>query len=152
MRVLVVSDSHGSKKNIFDAIEIESPDVILHLGDNIRDCYDIEAMYPEITLRSIKGNCDQGYSGLDMDEFILEGKRIFMTHGHLFSVKIGKTRIMDTATVRGVDILLFGHTHIPYHSEKDRLIAINPGSIGTGKSYAVLEIKNSIVECELKSL
>ena len=147
-----MSDSHGSKKNMFDALEIESPDVILHLGDNIRDCYDIEAMHPEIMLRSVKGNCDQGYPGLEMDEFTLEGKRIFMTHGHLFSVKIGKKRIDEAATARDVDILLFGHTHIPYYNEKDGLITINPGSIGLDKSYAVLEIKNGEVECELKSL
>jgi len=147
-----MSDSHGSKKNMFDAVEIESPDVILHLGDNIRDCYDVEALHPEIMLRSVKGNCDQGYPGLETDEFLLEGKRIFMTHGHLFSVKIGKKRILDAATARGIDILLFGHTHIPYHKEKDGLLTINPGSIGSEKSYAVLEIKNGVVECELKSL
>jgi len=138
---------------MFDAIEIETPDVILHLGDNIRDCYDIEALFPDITLRSIKGNCDQGYSGLDMDEFVLEGKRFFITHGHLFGVKLGKTRILDAAVVRGIDVLLFGHTHIPYLSEKDGFLAINPGSIGAGgKSYAVLEIKNGAIECEFGNL
>ena len=153
MRILVMSDSHGSKKNMLDAIEIESPDVILHSGDNIRDCYDIEALHPEIMLRTVKGNCDQGYPGLEMDEFILEGKRIFMTHGHIYSVKLGKKRILDAAAARGVDILLFGHTHIPYCVKRDGLIAINPGSIGSGeKYYAVLEIKNGAVSCELKSL
>jgi len=147
-----MSDSHGSKKNMLDAIERESPDVILFLGDCTRDCSDIEALHPEITLRRVNGNCDQGYPGLDMDEFILEGKKIFMTHGHLFSVKLGKMRILKAAATRGADILLFGHTHIPYCKEKDGLIAINPGSIGLDKFYAVLEIKNGAVSCELKSL
>ena len=151
MRILVMSDSHGRKKNMLDAIEIESPDVILHLGDNIRDCADIEALHPEIMLRSVRGNCDQGYSGLDMDEFVLEGKRFFMTHGHLFSVKLGKTRIIDSAIARGVDVLLFGHTHIPYQSLKEDMIVINPGSIGE-KSYAVLEVKSGAVECEFYTL
>jgi len=153
LKILVMSDSHGSKSNMFDAIKIESPDVVLFLGDNIRDCEDIESKYPKIMLRAVRGNCDQGYRGLDMDEFVLEGKKFFMTHGHLFSVKLGKTKIMDTATARSIDILLFGHTHIPYQSEKDGLIAINPGSIGSDvKSYAVLEIKNGAVECKLKKL
>jgi len=152
MRILVMSDSHGSKKNMFDALEIESPDVILHLGDNIRDCYDIEALHPEVMLRSVKGNCDQGYPGLEMDRFTLEGKKIFMTHGHLFNVKIGKKTLLDSAAASDIDILLFGHTHIPYHNEKDGLLAINPGSIGKEKSYAVLEIKNGVVECEFKNL
>ena len=152
MKVLVISDSHGHKSNIYDAIEIESPDVILHLGDNIKDCYDIEASHPEIMLRMVKGNCDQGYTGLEMDRFTLEGKKIFMTHGHLFNVKIGKKMLLDSAAASDIDILLFGHTHIPYYSIKDELIAINPGSIGSGKSYAVLEIKDGVVECQLKTL
>jgi len=153
MRILVMSDSHGSKTNMFDAIRKESPDVVLFLGDNIRDCEDFESKYPKIMLRAVKGNCDQGYRGLEMDEFVLEGKKFFMTHGHLFNVKLGKTKILDAATVRGVDILLFGHTHIPYHSDKDGLFTLNPGSIGSGgKSYAVLEIKNGVVEVEFGSL
>ena len=153
MRILVLSDSHGSKKNILDAIEIESPDVILHLGDCSRDCADVEAQHPEIMLCQVKGNCDQGYPGIEMDEFILDGKRFFMTHGHLFGVKLGKTRILDNAAVRGVDVLLFGHTHIPYQSEKDGLFALNPGSIGSGtKSYAVLEIKNGAITYDFMNL
>ena len=148
-----MSDSHGSKNNMLDAIEIETPDVVLHLGDNIRDCADIEVLHPEIMLRSVKGNCDQSYPGLEMDEFILEGKRFFMTHGHLFGVKLGKTRILDAAAIRGIDILLFGHTHIPYQTNRENLFALNPGSIGAGgKSYAVLEIKNGAVDVELKNL
>ena len=147
MRILVMSDSHGTKSNMFDAISIESPDVVLYLGDNIRDCEDIESKYPKIMLRAVKGNCDHGYRGLDIDEFVLEGKKIFMTHGHLYSVKLGKAKILDAATSRGADIVLFGHTHIPYQSENDGLFALNPGSIGAGgKSYAVLELKNGAIE------
>jgi len=153
LRILVMSDSHGSKKNMFEAIDIETPDVILHLGDNIRDCYDVEALYPEIMLRAVKGNCDGGYPGAEIDEFVLEDKRFLMTHGHLFGVKHGKARILEVAKSRGADILLFGHTHIPYHKEENGLIALNPGSIGYGeKSYAVLELKNGVVEYEFGNL
>ena len=153
MKILVMSDSHGSKNNILDAVEIESPDHILHCGDNNRDCDVIVSMYPGIPLRSVKGNCDRHAAGMDMDEFILGEKRFFMTHGHLFGVKTGRTSIINTAVNRGVDILLFGHTHIPHYSIIDDLIVINPGSIGAGgKSYAVLEIKNGEVKCDHKNL
>ena len=153
MKVLVMSDSHGSKNNILDAIDIESPDFILHLGDNCKDCSVIESMYPDIPLRSVKGNCDRLSAGSEIDEFILEDKRFFMTHGHLFGVKTGKTSVINTALNRGVDILLFGHTHIPHYSVVENLIVVNPGSIGAGgKYYAVLEIKNGAVSCDLKSL
>jgi len=137
---------------MLNAIYLEAPDIILHLGDNFKDCEAIEQEYPEIMLRSVRGNCDYGFSGLVIDEFTLEGKRFFMTHGHTFSVKTGISRIIATAIEREVDILLFGHTHIPYESEVDGLMVINPGSIGLGKSYAVLEVENGKVSCEHKLL
>ena len=33
MKILVVSDTHGKSENLRDAIEIEKPDIIYHLGD-----------------------------------------------------------------------------------------------------------------------
>ena len=153
MKILVMSDSHGSKNNMLDVVALESPDWILHLGDNDRDCDDIELIYPDIPLRSVKGNCDRFSAGLDIDEFVLEGKRFFMTHGHMYGVKSGKARITYEAKNRGADILLFGHTHIPHHSTADNLIVINPGSIGAGgKSYAVLELENGEASCKLMNL
>jgi len=148
-----MSDSHGSKNNMLNAVAKESPEYILHLGDNERDCAVIETMYPDIPLRKVRGNCDRGYPGLDIDEFVLCEKRFFMTHGHIHGVKTGSVSIKQAALARNTDILLFGHTHIPYYTVFENLTIINPGSIGSGtKSYAVLEIKNGVIECELKSL
>ena len=153
MKILVMSDSHGCKDYMLKAVALESPEWILHLGDRVRDCVDIEFEYPDIPLRKVSGNCDRDSAKLDIDEFTLGGKRFFMTHGHLFGVKTGKGRIVATAVNRGADILLFGHTHIPHHSVAEDFIMLNPGSIGTGgKSYAVIEIINGVVSCELKSL
>jgi len=135
------------------AIEIEAPNVILHLGDNDRDCIDIASLYPDTMLRVVRGNSDYFSAGLDIDEFVLEDKRFLMTHGHLFSVKTGKARIIEAAINRNVDIVLFGHTHIPYYSTNGNLIVLNPGNIGAGgENYAILEIKNGAVTHELKVL
>ena len=153
MKILVMSDSHGSKNNMLSAISLESPDWIFHLGDNDRDCGDITTLYPDIPLRTVRGNCDRLSPGIDVDEFELEGKRFLMTHGHLYGVKSGKARIISVAKEKGVDVLLFGHTHIPHYSVLDNLTIINPGSINSGaKYYAVLEIKNGALSCELKVL
>jgi len=148
-----MSDSHGFKKYIHEAVESESPDMILHLGDNKKDCDDLGSLYSEIPIRCVKGNCDRFSPGLETDEFTLEGKRFLMTHGHLYGVKTGKESILNSAFSRGADVLLFGHTHIPYCSDYENLIAVNPGSLGSAeKSYAVLFIKNGDVSCELKKL
>jgi len=131
----------------------ESPELILHLGDYDRDCAAIEWDYPQIPVRSVRGNCDRSSSGPDADEFTLGGIRFFMTHGNLYSVKTGLSSIISYAASRGADAVLFGHTHIPHYSVKLDTTIINPGSIGMGgKTYAVLELRNGVVKCELKSL
>ena len=137
---------------MLDAVALESPDLILHLGDCEKDSSVLTLRYPDIPLRKVRGNCDRLSSELDTDEFKIEDKRFMMTHGHVYNVKTGKDRIIEIAGYRDIDILLFGHTHIPYHSVVEGIEVINPGSIGTGKSYAVLEIKNGVVSCELKTL
>jgi len=135
------------------ATALESPQLILHLGDYDRDCGLVEWEFPEIPLRSVRGNCDRSSAGLDVDEFTLSGKRFFMTHGHLYNVKTGYSSIFNSAACRGVDVLLFGHTHIPYYSVYENISIINPGSIGMGgKTYAVLEFKDSEVKCEIKKV
>jgi len=148
-----MSDSHGGKSAMLKAVANESPDIILHLGDHDRDCAAIEWDYPEIPLRSVRGNCDRSSSGPDADEFTLGGKRFFMTHGHLYSVKTGLRSILSSASAKGADMLLFGHTHVPYHSATEELFVVNPGSIGMGgKTYAVLELKNGAFVCEMKDV
>ena len=148
-----MSDSHGNKKAILQAVALESPNLILHLGDHDRDCLAIEDEYPDIPLRSVRGNCDLASIGADTEVFQLGEKRIFMTHGHLFKVKIALYSLYNTAIDRGVDILLYGHTHIQHFEVHDRLTVINPGSIsGYRKTYAVLEIKNSDVTCNIRTL
>jgi len=153
VKILVMSDSHGNESAVLNAVTLESPDMILHLGDHDRDCEVIGEEFPEIPLRSVRGNCDRSSVGLDTDEFTLSGKRFFMTHGHLFRVKTGVSSILNAAVSRGADILLFGHTHIQKHSVKPEITLVNPGSIGMGgKTYAVLELKNGDVVCDLKRL
>jgi predicted phosphodiesterase len=67
------------------------------------------------------------------------GYKVFMTHGHAYSVKSGYDEICREASRLGADIVLFGHTHVPTleYIEKgsirgvDRRLAIfNPGSLG----------------------
>jgi putative phosphoesterase len=148
-----MSDSHGNKDAMLKAIALELPELILHLGDHDKDCVSIGWEYPEIPIHSVRGNCDRLSDNIDIDEFTLGGKRFLITHGHLYNVKTGYSYIISFAASRGADILLFGHTHIPYYAEVENVTVINPGSIGTiGKTYAILELKNGDVTCMIKKV
>ena len=148
-----MSDSHGNKDAILKAVAKEAPEMVLHLGDHDRDAAIIAEDFPGIPVRTVSGNCDRSSTGPDSDEFSLGGKRFFLSHGHQYRVKTGLSSIISAAAARDASVLLFGHTHIQYYNTKESLTVINPGSIGMGgKTYAVLELKNGDVACEIKRI
>ena len=70
MRILVLSDSHGCVEPMEQCVERVQPQVILHLGDCVRDAQRLEERYPDIPLLGVPGNCD--YGGLDQPERLTE--------------------------------------------------------------------------------
>ena len=81
---------------------------------------------------AVRGNCD--FSGKYPEERLIEinGKRIFICHGHRYNVKYGYNSIYYKGKELGADIVLFGHSHLPIVEEYDELILMNPGSISHG--------------------
>ena len=140
MRIAVFSDSHGVKEPMLAAIEEQKPDMVLHLGDYVRDAEAIAAYFPSLDLRYVRGNCD-AYSRSDAEENLLfnaDGVRIFMTHGHRYNTA-------HLPPLQPGDILLHGHTHIPAWEQfgRDNLY-LNPGSVSIPKensprSYMTLQ-------------
>ena len=146
MEFLVLSDSHGRTKNILEALslQIRNLDGIIFLGDGLRDLMYCDT--GDIPIYSVGGNCDAGgfFAGLSSDGMrILElgGKRIMLTHGHLYGVKSTLSRLIYAAADNDIDVVMFGHTHVPYEARLDvtdidmptlkkPLYIFNPGAIG----------------------
>ena len=59
----------------------------------------------------------------------LGGKKIWLTHGHNYYVSLDLKVIEQEAVARGMDIVMFGHTHRPVIIVEDNITLINPGSI-----------------------
>lgn len=157
MKILIVSDTHGRHGNLDEVLEREGKiDMLIHLGDVEHDEHYIEtiAQWP---VYMIAGNNDF-FSYLPSEKEIKIGKyRVFMTHGHGYYVSMNTRRLRDEAKARGVDIVLFGHTHKPYIDVEGDLKVINPGSLsyprqeGRRASYIVMEINaNGNADFELK--
>lgn len=156
-KILVFSDSHEETRYLNKALAMnKDADMIVHLGDGACDLTRPLPENYEKPLVLIEGNGEYyGFVGVDrryrpkkteMIEF--EGKKIFMTHGHLYDVKYGLEKIAARAYADGADIVLFGHTHIPickylpegteleFVGKTERpLMLFNPGSIGIGFKY-----------------
>ena len=153
MKIIVLSDSHGDTQALLTAVAREQPDLIIHLGDFIQDCAVLEQMYPQIPLRKVAGNCD-GYSdGILKQVFDWGGRRIFMTHGHRYHVKLGEEYLIQTAREAGANLVLYGHTHSAVYREEGRMVIINPGSIGYGaKTYGVVTLEDGKVSISARSV
>lgn len=145
MRILVVSDTHGDISDFELALsQQKKADLVIHLGDCERDVDYVKELYPNKRFLNVSGNCDFGSVIPPEGETIVGGKRIFYTHGHTYHVKFGINAVIDEAKHRGVDILLFGHTHVPVTEYEDGLYIMNPGSIGHpqqgGPTYGIIDI------------
>lgn len=156
MRVLIISDTHGSHRNLEKVIErTKDIDLLIHLGDTEGKEDTIEALV-DCPSYIIGGNNDF-FSDLPREkEFELEGRHIFITHGHPYCVAMGEEYLRKAAKEREADIVMYGHTHRPAYSEEDGIIVLNPGSIayprqpGRKPTYMIMEItKGADIDVQL---
>ena len=144
MRILVFSDSHKDCKPCFDVINrIIGVDMILHAGDHSEDAKRISAQFPDIPVHFVAGNCDFGDGAKEL-VIEAEGKKIFLTHGHLYNVKneLEYTTLYERARELGCDCAVFGHTHIGFCDVRRGITLLNPGSIRSVRTFGVIEIEN----------
>ena len=97
MKIVIVSDTHGSRKNIENVCECNpDADMLIHLGDVEDDADYIEAIF-ECPTHIVGGNNDF-FSRLPREEeFELEGHHIFITHGHAYYVSMGEAHLQEEA-------------------------------------------------------
>ena len=155
MKLLIFSDSHNETEAMLDAVRRENPELIVHLGDHIHDTPAIRARFPDIPLRTVRGNCDFGADGGDMELLKICGRMILLTHGHLYGVKNGLDKITRKGASAGADLVLFGHTHRAYIGQSGRLRLFNPGAVcGRGwdrdRTYGVAYLGEEEIRCEIK--
>lgn len=159
MKILIISDIHGSKyyaEKIKEIEEREKPEQIVLLGDiyyhGPRN--DLTQEYNPMKVAGIlndlqdkiicvRGNCDA-----EVDEMIsdfkfkdniqtqVNGKNVFYSHGHVYNI--------ENIPNQEIEIMFYGHYHIGFIEEENGIIFANPGSISLPKnntehSYIIFE-------------
>ena len=145
MKLCVFSDSHGISDNMLHAVYVEEPDAVIFLGDGERDLKPMRRRYPNLPIHAVCGNCDVGFSLPDKLLLTLEGVRIFAVHGHRHDVKYdrGLDYLLRSALHEQADVVLFGHTHVPYCERREGVLLLNPGACGYFQpKYARLFLEN----------
>lgn len=155
MKILVLSDSHGSRGFARRCIEALEPDAIIHLGDYYDDGEVLREEYPQIPMYQVPGNCDRYRCNPDLPEILIQsvsGVTLYVTHGHRHRVKTHLGALLRDARACGADAVLYGHTHqADCRQEPDGLWILNPGSCGCyGGSVGILRIRDGmILDCRI---
>lgn len=146
MRILIVSDTHRQNRNLEEVLKRVGPvDMLLHLGDVEGSERYIESI-AGCTVQFVAGNNDF-FSNLEKEKELRIGKyKVLMTHGHYYHVSFDTEMLKQEARARGMDIVMFGHTHKPLVDVGFGVTALNPGSLsyprqeGRRPSYIIMEL------------
>lgn len=168
MKILIISDSHGNTDNLLKAVKKNSDaDLLIHLGDYIRDLDVICKNFPQLEIEAVTGNndfffnagFDSRISSFNQSEkvLMLDGKKVFITHGHKYSVKRGYEQLCEKALQLEADLVLFGHTHIPELINYDGFSILNPGSVGfaytsSGETFCIAEITDGKINFSFENM
>ena len=158
MKIIALADTHSQPLPKILLDEIRHADMIMHAGDfcevgvyeQLKSIKDIRAVY---------GNVD----GPDLREIlprqlIVEcgGVRIGLVHGDGASEGI-IPRLKTAFKGQHVDVVVFGHSHQPFHEMIDGVLYFNPGSPTDTvrppyRSYGLIEIKSGKIKAHIVKL
>lgn len=146
MRILIVSDTHRNNANLYTVVDkIGKIDMLIHCGDNECSAEIFKEMV-DCPVIVVRGNNDF-FSMTEKEQVFDIGKyKIMVTHGHHYNVSLGVDMLVDEAMSRGVNVVMYGHTHRPHLEIRQDITIINPGSLsyprqdGRKPTYMIMEI------------
>lgn len=145
MKILVLSDTHhdlSTAVNIVNACRVGC-DLVVHLGDTVRDFENLKATFPDMNFAGVQGNNDLFVNGVEREMFLnLDGVKVLMCHGHEYGVKRSTDQILLRGQAKGADLVLFGHTHVPEKMSEGGIILFNPGAVIEG-NFGIVSIFDS---------
>jgi len=152
MKIVVVSDNHGNTYFMEEIYTIhqEDTDEWVHCGDSeLLEDHPLWQHY-----KTVLGNMDiTNKFKLSRTEYI-EGFRYLLVHGHKHSVKRSYDRLIKEARAKDVNVVFYGHTHIPKVEIEEGVVFINPGSIAQPRNraqgtYLVMKLDDDLTSAEL---
>lgn len=161
MKIGVLSDTHlrTPDKNLDHILDrlFGDADLILHAGDIVTRRV-LEHLEERGTL-AVCGNMDD-YDVLDLAPqtriVMAESKKIAVIHG--WGSKEGlPQRIIERFKQQSPDIIVYGHTHMPFWGQINGVMMFNPGSVSRnifprGRTVGMLEIIGDSVEAKFIEL
>jgi uncharacterized protein len=150
--VYLISDTHVPERR--ESIpqeflsQLKEDDIVLHAGD-WTSAATLKLLQQKAKVFGVWGNMDDGAVRKELPEKTIveiQGFKIGITHG--FGAPEGMVEKVRSKFTEEVNMILFGHTHVPHREEKDGILFYNPGSLSINMdrrelTYAILEIKDN---------
>ncbi len=154
MKLMFASDIHGSAlycAQLLSAFAREGADRLFLLGDllyhgprnDLPEGYAPKEVITRLSgvadrLLCVRGNCDTEVDQMvlpfpilaDYALLYLDGKPVYLTHGHHISEK-------EPPHMAEEYILICGHTHVPAYRRHNGYLYLNPGSVSIPKEGSV---------------
>lgn len=161
MKIGVLSDTHlrtpdRSLEYILEEL-FSDTDMILHAGDIVTRR--VLERLDERGVLAVCGNMDD-YDVFDLAPqtrvLKVESKKIAIIHG--WGAKDGlPQRIIERFTPESPDIIVYGHTHVPFWGEINGVMMFNPGSayrnaFPTGRTVGLLEVNDDSMQASFIEL
>ena len=158
MKIGVISDTHipvSAQKlpqKVYDYFK--DCDLIIHAGDAVEVSV-IEELGKLAETKAVRGNMDS----LELKQRLPEklvlnvgGKTIGVVHGKGPAFKVQD--VVSGLFGGRMDIIIFGHSHVPFNEKKDGTLFFNPGSatdkvFSRYRSFGVIEIKGDDIRAEI---
>lgn len=156
MLIAITGDTHGRIDGIRCHLERLKPEYLIHTGDFYTDGKKL-AKGLGIGFTGVKGNCDPVGKGKPVEVLDLVGIRFCIVHGHQHKVKHTLNHIYYYGLEKGVQVVVFGHTHVPCCDFQGGIWLLNPGSpslprIGYQGSFIMLEAESGLLKPEVIGL
>jgi putative phosphoesterase len=134
-RLVLVADTHGNPHpRSGELIAALKPDFILHAGD-IGDLAVLDRLAEIAPVKAVRGNIDGRAAGLP-DAMTLEvrdaaGPMVTLLLVHIaVSGPLVRGEVARLAHAEHADVVVCGHSHVPFVGRDKGLVVVNPGSIG----------------------
>lgn len=154
MRIGVISDTHGLLDDRILTV-FSGVDAIIHAGD-IGRLEVIDSLEQIAPVLAVEGNND--WFGRFPTERVerLDGRQVMIRHifGELHQLSRADKQFLEQSQP---DILIFGHSHRPYHQMLGRTMLFNPGSAGPRRfslprTVGMLKLRHSGCKVEIINL
>ncbi len=133
--IVVVADTHGRPHPaLLEQVRKQNPTLILHAGD-IGDGPLLDELAAIAPLEAVRGNVDSRDLALpDSVDLCVERPdqprlRILLTHVAIYRVHLMK-HVRHRAQAADAQLVVFGHSHLPFVGRDGRFALFNPGSAG----------------------